>query len=80
MPDRYRTVAGFVSLLVTVMGLVGAARAGSVGAVTGSVSIPHTPFYYALGASLAIYGLLLASQLLLGLAVWNAEDPNEPDE
>ena len=50
------------------------------GAVTGSVSIPHTPFYYALGASLAIYGLLLASQLLLGLAVWNAEDPNEPDE
>lgn len=50
------------------------------GAVTGSVSIPHTPFYYVLGASLAIYGLLLASQLLLGLAVWNAEDPNEPDE
>ena len=50
------------------------------GAVTGSVSIPHTPFYYALGASVAIYGLLLASQLLLGLAVWNAEDPNEPDE
>jgi len=50
------------------------------GAVTGSVSIPHTPFYYALGASVALYGLLLASQLLLGLAVWNAEDPNEPDE
>lgn len=50
------------------------------GAVTGSVSIPHTPFYYALGASLAAYGLLLASQLLLGLAVWNAEDPNEPAE
>ena len=50
------------------------------GAVTGSVSIPHTPFYYALGVSLAAYGLLLASQLLLGLAVWNAEDPNEPAE
>ena len=50
------------------------------GAVTASVSIPHTPFYYVLGTSLAIYGLLLASQLLLGFAVWNAEDPNEPDE
>ncbi len=50
------------------------------GAVTGSVSIPHPPFYYALGASVAIYGLLLASQLLLGLAAWNAEDPNEPAE
>ena len=50
------------------------------GAVTGSVSIPHTPFYYALGASLAAYGLLLASQLLLGLAAWNGEDPNEPAE
>ena len=50
------------------------------GAVTGSVSIPHTPFYYVLGASLAAYGLLLASQLLLGFAVWNAEDPNEPVE
>ncbi|MDE0258566.1 MAG: TRAP transporter small permease subunit [Gammaproteobacteria bacterium] len=50
------------------------------GAVTGSVSIPHLPFYYALGASLAAYGLLLLSQLLLGFAVWNAEDPNEPAE
>ena len=50
------------------------------GAVTGSVSIPHAPFYYVLGGSLAVYGLLLASQLLLGFAVWNGEDPNEPDE
>ena len=50
------------------------------GAVTGSVSIPHLPFYYALGASLAAYGLLLLSQLLLGFAAWNAEDPNEPAE
>ena len=48
------------------------------GAVTPSVSISHTPFYYALGASLAAYGLLLASHLFLGLATWNGEDPNEP--
>ena len=50
------------------------------GAVTGSVSIPHRPFYYALGASLVTYGLLLVTQLLLGLAAWNTEDPNEPVE
>lgn len=48
------------------------------GAATASISISHTPFYYALGASLAAYGLLLASQLLLGFATWKGEDPNEP--
>ena len=48
------------------------------GAATSSVSISHTPFYYALGASVAAYGLLLASQLFLGFATWNGEDPNEP--
>ena len=50
----------------------------SCGAATSSVSISHTPFYYVLGASLAAYGALLASQLLLGFATWNGEDPNEP--
>ncbi len=50
----------------------------SCGAVTPTVSISHTPFYYALGAALAAYAALLASQLLLGLATWNGEDPNEP--
>lgn len=48
------------------------------GSVTSNASISHTPFYYVLGASLAAYGLLLASQLLLGLATWDDEDPNEP--
>ena len=52
----------------------------SCGAVTGSVSIPHGPFYFVLGASLATYGLLLATQLIRGLATWHAEDPNEPAE
>lgn len=53
-------------------------RGASYGAVTPSVSISHAPFYYVLGASLASYALLLASQLLLGFATWNGEDPNEP--
>ncbi len=53
-------------------------RSASYGAATPSVSISHTPFYYVLGASLAAYGLLLASQLFLGFATWHGEDPNEP--
>ncbi|MYF15395.1 MAG: TRAP transporter small permease [Acidobacteria bacterium] len=77
-------VARLLGVAVTAMAAYALFVHGSCGlpcgAVTGSVSIPHTPFYYALGASVAIYGLLLVSQLLLGLAVWNAEDPNEPDE
>ena len=47
------------------------------GAVTGSISIVHTPFYYVLGASMAAYALLLASRTLLGFALWHGEDPNE---
>ncbi len=55
-------------------------RGAELGAVTPSVSISHTPFYHVLGASLAAYSVLLASQLLLGLAFWNGEDPNEPSD
>ena len=36
------------------------------GEVTGTVGIVHTPFYYALGASMTAYSLLLASRLLRG--------------
>ena len=55
-------------------------RGASLGAVTPSVSISHTPFYYVLGAALGAYAVLLASQLLLGFAFWNGEDPNEPSD
>ena len=50
------------------------------GAVTTTVSIPHTLFYFVLGVALTAYGLLLTAQALLGLAVWDSEDPNEPAE
>ena len=36
------------------------------GKVTGTVGIVHTPFYYALGASMTAYSLLLASRPLPG--------------
>lgn len=76
------TVARILGVVVTAMAasalFVQGACGPPCGALTSNVSISHTPFYYALGASLAVYGLLLASRLLLGLTVWNAEDPNEP--
>lgn len=34
------------------------------GEVTGSLAIAHTPFYYALGASMATYSVLLASRMV----------------
>jgi TRAP-type C4-dicarboxylate transport system permease small subunit len=77
-------VARFLAVAVTATGAYALFVHGSCGpacgAATPSVSISHTPFYYALGASLAAYGLLLASQLLLGFATWNGEDPNEPGD
>ncbi|MXV94371.1 MAG: TRAP transporter small permease subunit [Gemmatimonadetes bacterium] len=45
------------------------------GEVTGSLSILHTPFYYALGASMATYSLLLASRMFDRAAVSDADDP-----
>ena len=36
------------------------------GEVTGTVGIVHTPFYYALGASMTAYSILLASRPLAG--------------
>ena len=84
-----RRVTRVTDAVARLLGLAGTATATyalfvhgacgpSCGAVTANVSIPHAPFYAVLGASLAAYGLLLASQLLLGFAAWNSEDPNEP--
>ena len=77
-------IARLLGVGVTVMAAVALFVHGSCGlscgAVTSSVSIPHAPFYYIIGASLTVYGLLLVSQILLGLASWNTEDPNEPPE
>ena len=73
-------VAGLLGACATGAAAYAAFVVGSCGLpcgdVTGSLSIPHTPFYYALGASLAVYGLLLASRLLGGPAV----GPDEPGE
>ncbi|MGR3344264.1 MAG: TRAP transporter small permease [Paracoccaceae bacterium] len=50
------------------------------GAITNNISIVHTPFYYVLSVAVASYGLLMLVHLLIGLAHWQGDDPNEaPD-
>ena len=44
------------------------------GEVTGSLAIVHTPFYYALGTSMATYSLYLASRMVRRPAASDAED------
>ena len=48
------------------------------GAMTASVGIIHTPFYYTLGVAMGLYGCLIAIHLIIGLAHWSDDtDPNE---
>ncbi len=47
------------------------------GAMTSSVGIIHTPFYYILGLGMGFYALLILTHLLIGLVYWQDEDPNE---
>ena len=48
------------------------------GEVTGSLAIAHTPFYYALGTSMATYSLLLASRVVRRPVASDANDSREP--
>jgi len=47
------------------------------GAMTSSVGIIHTPFYYMLGLAMGFYAALVLTHLLIGLAYWQDDDPNE---
>ncbi|MEM7303772.1 MAG: TRAP transporter small permease subunit [Pseudomonadota bacterium] len=47
------------------------------GAMTSNLGIVHTPFYYVLGSAIAVYAVLVATHLIVGLANWNGTDPNE---
>lgn len=47
------------------------------GAITNNLGIVQTPFFYALGVAMAFYALLLLLHLLIGLAHWSGQDPNE---
>lgn len=45
--------------------------------ITSNLSLEHRPFYYVLGVAMALYGLHVAVQLMIGLAHWSGQDPNE---
>lgn len=47
------------------------------GAITSNLGISHVPFYYVLGTAMGFYTVLLFVHLLIGLAHWAGEDPNE---
>lgn len=47
------------------------------GALTNNISIVHTPFYYVLSVAVGSYCLLMLVHLLVGLAHWSGDDPNE---
>ncbi len=47
------------------------------GAMTSSVGIIHTPFYYTLGLAMGFYAALVLTHLFIGFACWNDADPNE---
>lgn len=50
------------------------------GNVTGNLTIPHAPFYYLLAFGLGFFAVMLVIHLLVGLAHWQSEDPNEVAE
>ncbi|MGI9391005.1 MAG: hypothetical protein ACR2O1_13175, partial [Boseongicola sp.] len=45
--------------------------------ITSNLSIEHRPFYYVLAFGMALVGLQITVQLLIGLANWRNDDPNE---
>lgn len=79
--DAIARIAGVVICAYATWGLVKKGSCGlPCGAITQNLNIPHGPFYYALAAAMALYGAVLLSQLVVGLAHWSGEDPNEEKE
>lgn len=69
-------IVGFAAWGLAVKGTCGM----PCGAMTPNMGIVHSPFYFVLSAGFAVYALILAWQLALGLKHWRGDDPNEaPD-
>lgn len=47
------------------------------GALTASVGIIHTPFYYGLSLSMGFFAVLVLSHIVIGFVHWTDTDPNE---
>ena len=67
------TILAIASIALVEKGSCGAA----CGAMTSNLSILHEPYYYALGAAMGLFAVIVLLHLLIGLLNWNGEDPNE---
>ena len=73
--DALARVLGATAAAIAAVALFANGSCGiECGEVTGTIAIVHTPFYYALGACMATYSLLLASRLIQGRASREEDD------
>jgi TRAP-type C4-dicarboxylate transport system permease small subunit len=77
--DVFVRAVGALVVGLTAYGLVDQGLCGMrCGNFTPNLTIPHFPFYMLLAASMAVYSVILAFELVLGLIHFRAdEDPNE---
>ena len=77
--DVFVRAAGAFVVGLTAYGLIDQGLCGTrCGHFTPNLGIPHLPFYMLLAASMAVYSVILVSELIVGLIHFRAdEDPNE---
>ncbi len=77
--DVFVRAVGALVVGLTAYGLIDQGLCGMrCGNFTPNLTIPHFPFYMLLAGSMAVYSVILAFELVLGLIHFRAdEDPNE---
>ena len=77
--DVLARLVGAIAAAVAAFALFAKGGCGTkCGEVTGTIAVVHTPFFYALGASMAICSLLLAYQLIRRLAPSDSDERQGP--
>lgn len=73
--------ARFLSLTVLLIVTYALFDKGSCGMPCGdftpNIAILHWPFYYVLGAAMALYALVIIQHIMAGFLHWSGTDPNE---
>ena len=77
--DIFVRAVGAVIVGLTAYSLVDQGLCGMrCGNFTPNLTIPHFPFYMLLAAAMAVYAVILAAELIVGVIhFWADEDPNE---
>ncbi|GAB5507023.1 MAG: hypothetical protein Rhirs2KO_21860 [Rhizobiaceae bacterium] len=79
--DIAARLVSFVILALATYALFQKGACGiACGAMTSNLGILHKPFFYARGVGLGIYAAVTLMHLMIGLAHWAGEDPNEVAE